>query len=149
LFEKGRTCVVFAGYCSKEKRLRAFRLETDNLNNVSFEEIIKEPDEVLIFGSGKACAESLLKGCSSLTDRIIINALKQVIDDPNVESVGGNIQFGSFDHNKFRPAGVAQLGTEGVHYWRGPLDLNGPAFDQENGLISNFPLLDLLSVDET
>jgi hypothetical protein len=34
--------------------------------------------------------------------------------------------------------------TQGVHYWRGPLDLNGPDFDHVNGLIPHFPYLNCI-----
>ena len=32
ILEQGRTCIVFAGYCAMQKKLRAFRIETDSLN---------------------------------------------------------------------------------------------------------------------
>jgi hypothetical protein len=55
------------------------------------------------------------------------------------------MQYGRFLGSKFQPYGIAKLSEGGVHYWRGSLDLNGDDFDQTNGLIPNFPYLDLIS----
>lgn len=146
LFERGKTKIVFAGYCDKQKCHRAFAMERDANNQFQFDEILKQSPDHIFVGSGSTAAE-LCQSATPMTDREAVRILQAVIDDPAVDGVGGNIQYGRFNGKRFQPYGVAQL-DDAVHYWRGPLDLNGPAFDQANGLISNFPLLDLLSRDE-
>ena len=77
--------------------------------------------------------------------RSVIDFLQSVIDDTNIEGVGGNIQYGSFYGTMFRPAGIAKYKNGNVHYWRGPLDLNGSDFDQSGGgFHPNFPLLNFI-----
>lgn len=143
MFEKGQTKIVFAGYCECQKRLRAFSMERDRDNQFSFEEILKDCAGHEIFGSGSAAAIKLLGG-DPMSEKVAIRILQSVIDDDNVKDVGGNIQYGRFNGKEFQPYGVARIGDT-VHYWRGPLDFNGPDFDQAKGLVSNFPLLDLIS----
>ncbi|WP_315921869.1 hypothetical protein [Mesorhizobium sp. SP-1A] len=145
LFEKAATCVVFAGYCEVEQRIRAFRMQLDKQNNASIVEVLHAVGDVEVFGSGEKAARVILPSNPSQKD--FVNVLQQVIDDPNVHDVGGNIQYGGFKGRRFQPVGVAVLGDSpnGVHYWRGPLDLNGPDFDHANGLVLGFPCLDLIT----
>ena len=139
LLEKGRTCIVFGGYCTTQQKLRAFRIETDCQNQRHKREILINDTDVEIFGTEQSAALTRLR--SGATERDIIAAIQAVIDDPAVTSVGGNIQYGSFLGTSFQPRGIAKLDDTGVHYWRGTLDLNGPEFlDQE--LLPNFPMLD-------
>jgi hypothetical protein len=146
----GCTCIVFAGHCAKQNKLRAFRIETDAQSQRHKSEVLTGNTDMEIFGSpaGETAARSLMpKGAR---ERDIIEVLQRVIDDSSVPSVGGNIQYGSFAGSKFQPAGIAKLGDADefghseVHYWRGSLDLNGSDFDQANGLTPNFPMLDLI-----
>jgi hypothetical protein len=146
--EQGCTCIVFAGFCAKQQKLRAFRMETDAGNVTRTSEVLTKDGDMEIFGSGKPAAELLMP--EEARERDIIDALQRVIDDSFVPDVGGNIQYGSFGGLKFLPAGVAKLGDADelgyreVHYWRGSLDLNGSNFDPLNGLTPNFPVLDLI-----
>lgn len=142
MFENGRTCIVFGGYCANQHKLRAFRMETDMQNQRHISEVLTGDTDMEIFGCGESAARKLMP--NKAKERDIINVLQAVIDDPNVTSVGGNIQYGSFSYSKFRPVGVAKISNNGVHYWRGSLDLNGSDFDQVSGLIPNFPCLDLI-----
>jgi len=142
LWERGQTKIVFAGYCAKQKRHRAFEMERNAKNEFQFDEILKLPTDHLFFGSGSKEAK-LRDDVKHMTDKAAMEILQAVIDDPAVKGVGGNIQYGRFNGKQFQPYGVAKLG-DGVHYWRGPLDFNGPDFDQANGLIPKFPLLDLI-----
>jgi hypothetical protein len=140
LLEKGRTCIVFAGYCPRQKQLRAFRIETDDQNERHKSEVLACGENIEIFGSGRGAALKLIK--NGATERDIVKSLQAVIEDPDVPSVGGNIQYGSFLDSKFRPVGVMKISNRGMHYWRGSLDLNDPDFEA-CGLIPNLPLLDL------
>lgn len=74
----------------------------------------------------------------------MLSALQTVIDDPSVGSVGGNIQYGAFQEEKFVVSGIAVITGGQVHYWRGPLDLNSSSFNQQGSLITNFSYLDLI-----
>jgi hypothetical protein len=40
IFQKVATCVVFAGYCGSQQRIRAFRMEVDEANNHSIREVL-------------------------------------------------------------------------------------------------------------
>ena len=130
------------GWCEKQKRYRAFSMERDKCNKFSFDETLKDNNDFEIFGTGSEVAEKLLQN-ESMSEMEALRILKAVIQDPNVDSVGGNIQYGCFNGKNFQPYGVAKFDNS-VKYCRGPLDFNGPDFDQETGLISNFPLLDLI-----
>jgi len=144
IFEKVATCVVFAGYCGSQQRIRAFRMEVDEANNHSIREALLTVGDLEVFGSSERAAREKLPSSPKAKD--IIQVLRAVIGDLSIDDVGGNIQYGDFKGKTFQPAGVAEMGStsKGVHYWRGPLDLNGEAFDQDKGLLPRFPYLDLI-----
>ncbi|MGP0104337.1 hypothetical protein [Rhodoblastus sp.] len=148
ILEQGRTCIVFGGHCVIQNKLRAFRIETDDQNQRHKREILTGNTDVEIFGSGDDAAHKLMP--SGATERDSIDVLQRVINDSSVPTVGGNIQYGSFAGSKFQPAGIAKLGDRDefghreVHYWRGPMDLNGSDFDQSGGLVPNFPMIDFI-----
>lgn len=56
---------------------------------------------------------------------------------------GPDIKLVSDSRVSLGPAGAAKITDHSVHYLRGKLDLNGHDFDQSNGLVPNFPLLNL------
>ncbi|WP_354048739.1 hypothetical protein [Bradyrhizobium sp. LB12.1] len=142
ILEHGRTCIVFAGYCAIQKRLRAFRIETDHQNFCHKREVLVSDGQHEAFGSG--ASPQLNASIAGQGEQNIVQALLSVIDDPAIPGVGGNVQYGRFKGSNFQTLGVAKLSDDGVHYWRGPLDLNGPDFDQSDGLIPNFPLLNMI-----
>ncbi|MCM2505494.1 hypothetical protein NDN16_17645 [Aureimonas altamirensis] len=145
LLENARTCIVFAGYCVARQTLRAFRLELTSLNAVTLIEVLTKPGEIEIFGSGEQAARARLPTSPGL--RAVMDALQSIIEDASVTDVGGNIQFGEFKDRQFQPMGVAVLGNSqaGVHYWRGPIDLNADEFNSAQGPLPRFPLLDRIS----
>jgi hypothetical protein len=55
MLENGRTCIVFGGCCAIQKKLRAFRIETDTQNQQRKSEVLTDTD-MEIFGEGKAAA---------------------------------------------------------------------------------------------
>lgn len=134
---------MLAGYCEKQKGLRAFRIETDAHNQRSKSEVLIGHPNIEIFGSGETAARKLMP--TKPTEYDIINVLHSVITDSTVAGVGGNMQFGCFYGRKFQPQGVGVRTDEGVHYWRALLDLNGPESDQATGLVPNFRCLDLIN----
>lgn len=142
ILDQGRTCIVFAGYCAIQKRLRAFRIETDQQNVCHKREILTSDGQHEAFGNG--ATPQLTASIAGQGERHIVQALQGAIDDPAIPGVGGNVQYGRFKGSNFQTLGVARMSDDGVHYWRGSLDLNGPDFDYSEGLIPNFPLLDMI-----
>lgn len=134
-------CMIFSGYCTTHKEYRAFLMDITPESPPSMREILTSCSDIEIAGTGKTAATALLS--SPITRNHILYVLQCVIDDDDVQSVGGNIQFGSFRGSKFQPCGVAKTHAGDVHYWRGPLDLNASPFEPGAGLTPNFPYLDL------
>ena len=143
--EASAVTTVFAGHCRSHGRRRAFKLIHDAQNNQTCTEVLKQPGDYEVFGSGETAARALLPPSPSTQD--LVNALNQVIADETIVGVGGNTQYGSFDGLEFKPAGVAKIVGDRVVYLRGPLDLNGPDFDQEKGLVPLFPWVDHLNAE--
>lgn len=137
-------CIVFAGYCTTNQTYRAFLMDVTRQSRPAKREILTAPLDIEIVGTGKAAASTLIR--ASATQSQIVNALQAVIDDPSVPTVGGNIQYGRFRGSNFQPFGIIKTDAAGVHYWRGPLDLNAPPFEPGTGLVPNFPYLDLDSL---
>ncbi|GGE33782.1 hypothetical protein GCM10007276_08900 [Agaricicola taiwanensis] len=146
IFEKGLSTVVLAGYCPVQLKLRAFRLSTDLQNQSSFEEILKDDQEFIFFGSGSTAANQHIAGLGLghvPSSREILDVVQTVIDDPGIIGVGGKLQYGYFKGRSFQTFGIFELDEEGVHYWRGPLDLRSPDFDNGESFILSYPLIDL------
>jgi|SRR5271165_5916074 len=137
ILERVATCVVIAGYCVRQERIRAFRMEVDRANRCTIREVLLAVGELEVFGSGEMAARKNLP--SSPGTKEIIHALRAVIEDQTIDDVGGHIQFGHFEGSTFRVAGIAEPVGQCLHYWRGPLDLNGEEFDREKGLIPRLP----------
>lgn len=124
LGRKGAASIMIGGMCPIEKSVRVFLFSTDAQNHHSFREILTTYCHEFL-GSGKDVAEDNLPQNPSDSD--YMNILKMVIDDPAVDSVGGNVQYGEFKNNQFVVYGIIELGTT-VHYWRAALDLNSADF---------------------
>lgn len=144
IFEKGLSTVVLAGYCPVQSKVRAFRLSTDLQNQSSFDEILQDDQEFVFFGSGSTAANQRIAGLGHVpSSREILDIVQAVIDDPGISGVGGNLQYGYFKGRSFQTFGIFELDEEGVHYWRGPLDLRSPDFDNGESFILSYPLIDL------
>ncbi|MBB2187826.1 hypothetical protein [Gluconacetobacter liquefaciens] len=137
--------IIFGGWCEKARKHRVYKMELTETTIPSLTEVLLQPGEIEVMGSGKAEAERILEG-QPLTPRNIVGALKSVIDDPEVPSVGGNIQYGDLDANRFRPHGVIEINGNNVHYWRGLIDLNSEEFTNSTSLIPNIPHIDLAKI---
>lgn len=137
------TCVVFAGHCTTQGKLRAFQMERTSLNKFSFHEVLHNVDDLVAFGDPSA-KDAVMNGLGQGANQIeIIAVLKGAIDDEVHPGVGGAIQYGDFADGRFQLKGVAHRGETGdVHYWRGPLDLNGHDFS--GGLIPRFPVMNMI-----
>lgn len=119
-------------------------MEVSRTNEFSIAEVLRNPGDIELFGSGASAARKLLPPCPGQKD--ILEALQGVIEDDSVPGVGGSIQYGQFNDQSFQVYGTMRHseGQTGIHYWRGPLDLNGDAFDQATGLVPRLPYLDML-----
>jgi len=141
---RGDTSVIVAGFCAATERLRAFKMEhVWALGRPILSEVLSSPGTIEFLGSGITTAQNALTN-KQHSVRNVVGALRIVIDDPTVPGVGGNVQYGSFRGANFAVCGVAVLTDGEVHYWRGPLDLNGPEFVQPGSLVTNFLYLDMI-----
>ena len=123
-------CEIFlAARCPKNKTVRVFRLSTDPTNNTHhLAEILQ--------GSGVELAGSRTKRAmkSSYYPHEPLKVLKEVIDDPTVDDVGGAIQYGRVEQNKFRIFSVYGYDSDGSPtYMRGGIDINGAINSGETG----------------
>jgi hypothetical protein len=148
--ERGLSTVVMAGYCAVQKRLRVFKLTTTRQNEVSYREVLLTEGEYEFTGSGATAATERVNALGRApTSLDFVEVLKAVIDDPNVNSVGGKIQYGKFWGTRFTTFGVLEASAEDgrVHYWRGPLDLHLPDFNNADSFVLGYPLIDLTDPD--
>lgn len=134
--------IIFGGWCEKARKHRIYKMEVTRTTVPSLSEVLLQPGEIVVMGSGKAEAERLLMN-QPLNSHTIFGALKAVIEDPAVPTVGGNIQYGDLDGNRFRPHGVLEMKDGQAHYWRGLLDLNSEDFTKATSLVPNLLCVDL------
>lgn len=140
--EKGRAAIVIAGWCLEKKCVRTFSMETSSDNKHSCTEILTTSNDNLFIGSGKSKAEAALPPYPSSID--YLRALKAVIDDPQEDSVGGSIQYGKFEGREFKISGIVEF-ENGVHYWRGALDLNSNEFMGADAVVPGLKYIDPFS----
>lgn len=129
LVEHGRYTFCIAGVCPEQARLRAARFHLDQVDGrteASFEEIAVEDGDVVSFGSGAASFQAIL-GEQDVTRSSVLLAINRVIEEQAVDTVGGDIQYGSFDkEGDFGVSGITRISSEeaddeGRHY--GPAEL--------------------------
>lgn len=142
--EKSKTEVIIAGYCFYTKKLRAFKMEHDgNIGGQIMNEVLTRTDDIEFLGSGISIAKDQLPK-NYIKPYMVVEALTAVIADDTVNGVGGNVQYGTFRGKNFYVSGVAVRSKDGVHYWRGPLDLNGAEFESSQGLLPHISYLDFI-----
>lgn len=124
LGSKGRADLVISGYCHEKRLIRTFLLNTNNENQHSCNEIlVAQNDDHVFIGNGIKRAESALP--TNPKDINFLEALKTVINDSEEEFVGGAIQYGRFNEGNFQIYSIVDY-DDGVHHWRGALDINSP-----------------------
>lgn len=115
LAEHGQYTFLLTGYCPLAQRLRGarFTLAQDAGRSIaSFEEVAQESGQYVVVGSGKAEFEKHIAG-QDVTWRSVLLALNKVIDEGVVDSVGGDIQYGSFEMNRdFSVSGIMRISVE-------------------------------------
>lgn len=146
LAERGISEIFIAGFCPKEKGLRVYKFETNPISNSqSFSEVLRTEGEYILSGNGKNRAEQFLKTLTEPTImRDLLLALKETIDDTNVEDVGGHIQYGVLGGNAFITHGIVEYLENGeIKYWRGFIDLNGGEFmSASDDLVLSYSYID-------
>lgn len=134
--------IIFGGWCETAHKHRIYKMEVTQKILPSLTEVLVEPNSIVVMGSGTIEAERLLAG-QLLSPKTIFGVLQSVIDNPYVNTVGGHIQYGDLDGNRFRPHGVSEIRNGQVHYWRGMIDLNSKEFTEATSLVPNLPCVDL------
>jgi len=127
LAENAHAEIHLAGHCPERNRIRVFRFSTDRRTNEHRQtEVLLQDMGHVLSGSAKELArQQTLNGCSPFA------ALRHVIDQQLDPAVGGPIQYGTFEGNRFVIRLLAQLDGTQVRYPRGGLNLNDPAFRNE------------------
>jgi len=124
LIENGRYTFCVAGLCPLNGNLRGARFhlaQADGQTVATFEEVARDDGQYAAFGTGAAEFENALAG-QQATMRDVLGALNRVIDAGVIPTVGGDIQYGSFDRDSnFTVSGVTRISTEeadheGRHY---------------------------------
>lgn len=122
MFENGRYEFFLTGYCPRENSLRAAKFSfthEDGMAKGSFSEILRNEQSYEAMGSGTL---EFKQRVGAVTFRDILLTLNSIIDDKRVNSVGGDIQYGSFDEDKnFSISGLIRQSDEsatlnGVQY---------------------------------
>jgi hypothetical protein len=115
LAQQGQYTFFLAGYCPLAERLRGarFTLTQDSGRSVaSYEEVAKDDRQYVAVGSGVTEFEKYIAG-QEVSYRSILLALNKVIDVGAVDSVGGDLQYGSFGTSRnFKVFGITRISQE-------------------------------------
>lgn len=117
LAENGRYNFFIAGWCPQKETLRGARfhlVQNAGETVVTFQEVARNEGEYVAVGSGEQEFEAIFAG-QAATMRTVLLALNQVIDEGKVDSVGGDIQYGSFHRDgNFSVSGIVRISVEDV-----------------------------------
>lgn len=115
LAQNGQYTFLLAGYCPLAQRLRGarFTLTQDAGRGVaSYEEVAKEDGQYVAVGSGATEFEKIIAG-QEVSWRSVLLTLNKVIDEGVIDSVGGDLQYGSFGKNlNFSVFGITRISQE-------------------------------------
>lgn len=110
IFEKGEGAIVLIGKCPLSGDVAAYKITVDSRTGALASSVERLPvgTRPIFLGSesGRQAAENLLARNPKL---IGFRVVRQVCDDENVSSVGGNVQFGAVDGDDFRTWGVHEF----------------------------------------
>jgi hypothetical protein len=102
---------IIAGYCPIEKDVKAFKYELQNHENgieVLSHPILENESKIDFIGDDapvEYAKENIKHGNSSE----VMRTLKYICEDVTMPSVGGNIQYGSFQKEKFVLHGISYI----------------------------------------
>lgn len=115
LTEAGRYTFFVAGLCPQANRLRGARFhltQADGKSRAVFEEVVTGYGQVVAVGTGAAQFEAAMGG-QAVTMRNVLLAINRVIDEAAVQTVGGDIQYGSFrPDGNFTVSGFTRISLE-------------------------------------
>jgi len=111
----GRYTFLLAGYCPLTKRLRGARFTLTHdagRSEALYEEVVQEDGQYVAVGSGVAEFEKYIAG-KEVSRRSVLLTLNAVIDAGMVNSVGGDLQYGSFlTGGNFTVFGITRISQE-------------------------------------
>lgn len=126
--ENGVASIYLAGKLEEDTTYRAFEFLTNLNNEHSYKEILIS-EKYFLAGSGKGAAEEYLSEVENINLSNLLLSLKHTIDNTDINDVGGSIQYGKFQKEKFVTYGILELSKNyDVHYFRASLDLNSKEF---------------------
>ncbi len=103
--ERGLSEIIIIGFCLKDKKQKSFLLNIDASEypiKTNLEEILSKP-EILFFGSGRKKAIEIFEKSPEFH---LLKILKLVINDENISTVGGGLQYGRMEDSDFKIFGV-------------------------------------------
>lgn len=104
------TELILAGYCPKEKSLRAFRFETNLIKGkyeIMLDEVLFESGEYELLGDEIDKTINLIdKLGDNISNIDYLEVLCNIIKDQEIKSVGGNLQYGYFNRLNFQITGI-------------------------------------------
>lgn len=113
LFEKGGYEFFFAGFCPQKNRLQAAQFSLMHQNGqatAKYNLILETDNRYIAIGSGAAAANEAIH---KVNMRDMLLTLNEIIDNQQVKSVGGDIQYGTFDKNgHFSVSGIVRISIE-------------------------------------
>lgn len=134
----------FAGYCPKDKKLKIAKFfieHGENFENYNPKyKVFPHNDFIESIGVGEDKFKEYLKDFEREInpDFRILKAIKKTVDEGGIESVGGNIQYGSFNIQKeFTTFGIEdqkydEKGFLGVRYCIAGININGDEFEPKD-----------------
>jgi hypothetical protein len=115
LAEKGRFTFLLAGWCPLTNSLRGaeFTLAQDaGQSKSTYEEVAINEGDYVAVGTGTDAFKATL-GDTPVSQRSVLLALNTVIDSKAVDTVGGDLQYGSFDScGNFKVACINRVSME-------------------------------------
>lgn len=105
------------GLCPRTQRMLGAKFcltQNAGIATASYEECIHSDGEYIAIGSGGERFDVLMKGCPVNMHSVLLT-LNEIIDEESIESVGGDIQYGSFVKDmSFSVSGVTRISQEHV-----------------------------------
>jgi len=115
LFEQGTYTFFVAGWCPSTEQLRGakFSLVQDaGRTRASYLEVVQDTGQYLAVGTGAEEFKTLIAGREVTTDAVLLT-LNRIIDEQKVDTVGGDIQYGSFlKGGDFAVYGITRISVE-------------------------------------
>lgn len=101
----GIASFFLAGYCPSERRIKVYKYTSESsvAPFIARMEYVLEEEGIEYLGDGERYARDIIRLNADISK---FSLIKEVINDNNVPSVGGNIQYGTFEGDNFYIKGV-------------------------------------------